>query len=194
MTKRVLILQSHPDPAGGHYCNALGEAYADGARQAGHSVNSIDIAKLDFGFVRTAEEWAAAAPADIIDAQNAVAEADHLVIIYPLWLGTMPALLKAFLEQLCRQDFAIRALDGGRRWEQRLKGKSARIIVTMGMPGQIYRLYFGAHSLKSLERNILKFAGVSPVHETLIGMVEALGDRKRAQLLERMRRLGAQAA
>ena len=69
-----------------------------------------------------------------------------------------------------------------------------RIIVTMGMPGQIYRLYFGAHSLKSLERNILKFAGVSPVHETLIGMVEALGDRKRAQLLERMRRLGAQAA
>ena len=40
-----------------------------------------------------------------------------------------------------------------------MSGKSARIVVTMGMPGFWYRWYFRAHSLRSLQRNILKFVG-----------------------------------
>jgi putative NADPH-quinone reductase len=71
-----------------------------------------------------------------------------------------------------------------------LKGRSARIVITMGMPAFIYRWYFGAHSLKSLERNVLKFCGVGPVRETLIGMVEAGDDAKRRAWLTRMRALG----
>ncbi|MEL7027847.1 MAG: NAD(P)H-dependent oxidoreductase [Pseudomonadota bacterium] len=193
MGRRICIIQGHPDPAGGHYCHALAEAYADGAKEGGHAAEIVDIAKLDFDFVRTAEEWAAPAGEDVAGAQAAVSAADHLVIIYPLWLGSMPALLKAFLEQLCRAGFAIEPKDGGKSWTQKLKGKSARVIVTMGMPGQVYRVYFGAHSLKSLERNILRFAGVSPVRDTVIGMVEEMGAAKRRGLLARTRRMGARA-
>ena len=79
--------------------------------------------------------------------------------IYPLWLGTMPAALKALLEQSLRPDFAM---DYTGRWPAgRLKGRSARVVVTMGMPELAYRWWFGAHSLKSLERNVLKFVGIS---------------------------------
>lgn len=56
----------------------------------------------------------------------------------------------------------------------------ARGVVTMGMPGWIYRWFFGAHSLKSLERNILSFVGIKPVRETIFGMVDAVTDAKRA--------------
>ena len=57
-------------------------------------------------------------------------------------------------------------------WKRLLTGKTARIVVTMGMPAFVYRWYFGGHSLKSLERNILRFVGIRPVRESLIGMVE----------------------
>ena len=47
------------------------------------------------------------------------------------------------------------------------------------MPALICRWYFGAHSLKSLERNILSFAGIRPNQHTLIGMIEGMSDSKR---------------
>ena len=60
----------------------------------------------------------------------------------------------------------------------------------MGMPGFFYRWYYRAHSLKSLERNILKFSGISPVRETLYGLVEGVKDQRRRAWLEEMRQLG----
>ncbi len=59
----------------------------------------------------------------------------------------------------------------------------------MGMPAFVYRWYFGAHSLKSLERNILKFVGIKPIRETLIGMVEGKQET-RARWLTKMEALG----
>ena len=103
--------------------------------------------------------------------------------------GSMPALVKAFFEQAFRPGFAVTrgemSLNPGL-----LKGKSVRIVVTMGMPALVYRWFFLAHSLKSLERNILKFAGLKPIRETLIGGVESIGDGKRKAWLETLRRFG----
>jgi putative NADPH-quinone reductase len=57
MTKRITILQGHPDPRGHHFGNALVEAYADGARAGGHEVRCIEVAKLAFPLLRSAEEF-----------------------------------------------------------------------------------------------------------------------------------------
>ncbi len=104
----------------------------------------------------------------------------------------MPALLKGFLEQLFRPGFAIDTKSG--QFPKRLvKGKSARIVVTMGMPAVAYRLFFRAHSLKSLERNILKMCGIGPIDVTLLGLVESVSGDKRRTWLEKMAALGARA-
>jgi putative NADPH-quinone reductase len=191
VTKRVAIIQGHPDASGSHFCNALADAYAPGARGAGHEVRMIDVARLDFGLLRTQEEFHSAAPPESIrDAQETIQWADHLVFCYPLWLGTLPALLKGFLEQTFREGFAMQFAPNGRGWKRLLKGKSARIVVTMGMPALIYRWYFGAHGLKSLERGILAFAGIGPIRESLIGLVESRGTRYRGHWLIRMQALG----
>jgi putative NADPH-quinone reductase len=63
----------------------------------------------------------------------------------------------------------------------------------MGMPAVVYRWYFRAHSVKSLERNILGFVGIAPVHETLVGSVDQLGEDGVAKWKARMRALGANA-
>lgn len=186
---RLLIVQGHPDPAGGHFGHALAEAYAAGAAQAGHELRSIAVARLDFPLLRTREEWDTGEPApDIRQAQADIAWAEHLVLFYPLWLGSMPALLKAFLEQALRPGFAVGPF--GSRRQKLLRGRRARVVVTMGMPAFFYRWYFGAHSVKSLERNILRFCGIAPVSQTLIGLVEGTSPARRQRWLARLEALG----
>jgi putative NADPH-quinone reductase len=105
----------------------------------------------------------------------------------------MPALLKGFFEQTLRPGFAIGKAEPGRLGTRLLKGRSARIVVTMGMPAFFYKIYYRAHSLKSLKRNVLEFCGVSPVRSTLIGTVEGDADW-RAGWLSKLAVLGRQGA
>ena len=191
---KIALIQGHPDPAGNRLCHALEEAYVNGARDAGHSVAIIAVGELEFPLLRSQAEWKAGAdgtPAGLLNAQRTCLEADHFVIIYPLWLGTMPALLKGFLEQALRPGVVMSEGEGFPK--ALLKGKSARIVVTMGMPALAYRYYFMAHSLKNLQRNILGFAGIKPIRSTLFGMVEQASDAKRQAWLDKMRTLGREA-
>lgn len=191
--QNIVIIQGHPDPGGDRLCHALAAAYAGGAERAGHQVKRIELADLAFPLLRTASEFNdGTPPATIQSVQESIARADHLMIVYPLWLGTMPALLKGFFEQTFRPGFAF-ALEANSFGKKLLKGKSARIVVTMGMPALVYRWYFGAHSLRSLERNILGFCGIAPIRESLFGMVEAASEAKRQRWLNKMTALGARA-
>ncbi len=192
--KKIAIIQGHPDAACQHYCHALAEAYQQGAEAAGNQVKRIDIAKLDFPLLRTKQDFETSQPPVVIQqSQKNILWADHLVIIYPLWLGTMPALLKAYLEQVFRPGFAFSQSESNKMPLKMLHGKSARIIVTMGMPAPFYRWYYRAHGLKNLQRNILLFAGIRPVRTSLIGMVEASSHAQHQRWLNKIIRLGAQA-
>jgi putative NADPH-quinone reductase len=101
----------------------------------------------------------------------------------------MPAVLKAFLEQVLRPGFAFEYQRKGMP-KKLLKGKSARIVITMGMPASVYRWIYFAHSLRSLKRNILAFCGVGPIRSTLIGNVEGMTDEQRMEWLDEIRGLG----
>lgn len=194
MGKHVLLVQGHPDSGERHLCHALEDAYADGALAAGHDIRRIRIATLDFPLLRSQQEWEhGALPPSLADAQEAIRWSEHLVFFFPLWLGDMPALLKGFLEQVARPGFAF---SGERNAFTRkgLTGRSARVVVTMGMPAVVYRWYFRAHSIKSLERNILGFVGIAPVHESLVGMVGNMKQRDADKWFARMGKLGRMAS
>ncbi len=102
----------------------------------------------------------------------------------------MPALLKGFFEQTFRYGFAI-SNESKNMPKKLLMGKSARIIVTMGMPAFLYRWFFRAHSLKSFQRNILGLSGIKPVKYNLIGMVDSSND-KRMKWVKKIQVLGQQ--
>jgi putative NADPH-quinone reductase len=192
MAKQIVIIQGHPDPSSDHFCHALAKAYAEGAESAGHHVKIIDVAQIEFPLIRTKTEFDHAQPPETIrQSQQIIQSAEHLVIFYPLWLGTMPAYFKAFLEQVFRPGFAAGESAKGMPWKKLLTGKSARIVITMGMPAFVYRWYYLAHSLRSLERNILGFCGIGPIKDTLIGMVDAVDDTERKKWLSKVQRLGS---
>jgi putative NADPH-quinone reductase len=192
-TRRIMIVNGHPDADSPHLLHALIDAYAEGARAAGHEIRRIDVAALEFPLLRSASEWEhGELPAMLKPAQDDIAWCDHLLLCFPLWLGDMPALLKGFLEQVARPGFAFHRDEKNPYGKKALGGRSARIVVTMGMPAVVYRLYFRAHSVKSLERNILGFVGIAPVHETLVGMVEQLDKQDVAKWCAKLRKLGEQ--
>ena len=189
--RRILVLQGHPDPSRDHFCHALADRYVDGASSAGHSVRTVEIAGLDFPVLRSKHDWEAGSlPPDLTEARDAIGWAEHLVFFFPLWLGDMPALLKAFLEQVARPGFAFALPSDGGMGQKLLGGRSARVVVTMGMPALVYRWYFRAHSVKSLERNILGFVGIAPIHRNLVGMIEGMTNVQRERWLETLRGLG----
>ncbi len=194
-SRKILILLGHPDPSPERLCHGLAEAYAKGAREAGHSVELLSIAEHEIPFIASRADWESdQRPAFVEPAQDALLRADHLVLVHPLWLGTMPAALKAFLEQVLRPDFAFDQSASNPLRAGRMKGKSARIVVTMGMPAFVYRLYYLSHGLSATRRNILKFTGFGPVRTSVIGAAEAEGRRHRQAWLDRMRHFGARAA
>jgi NAD(P)H dehydrogenase (quinone) len=188
---RIAIIVGHTRK--GSYCEALGQAYWRGARTGGHNATLFTTAAMTFDPVlHEGFERVQPLEPDLQSAHDAILAADHLVIIFPLWLGTLPAILKGFLERVLQPDFVEPAKQG--KLVKILKGKSARIIVTMGMPGFIYRWWFGAHAVKMLKRNILGFVGVHPIRTSIYGNIEGVREEQRHRWLEGVEALGRQAA
>jgi putative NADPH-quinone reductase len=195
MGKNILLIQGHPDVSQDHLCHTLADAYASGAIDGGHAVRHAMVAQLAFPLLRNQHEWEEGElPAGLRQAQDDIVWAQHLVLVYPLWLGDMPALLKGFLEQVARPGFAFARDRLTPLAKKPLAGRSARVIVTMGMPAMVYRFYFRAHSVKSLKRNILRFVGIAPVRETLIGMAGSPDAETVAGWVGEMEDLGRDAA
>lgn len=157
--RQITVIDGHPDPSAVRLTHALADRYTRAARAEGNEVRRLNISQLHVPVLRSASEfYRQQTPETLRDAQRDIAWADHLVFLYPLWHGEMPALFKAFIEQTFRPGFATES-----------GGKSARIIVTMGMPAFIYRSYFGAYGVKSFERSALALCGIRPIDETLLG-------------------------
>lgn len=190
---RILILDGHPDADPARFCHALADAYASGAIEGGHEVRRVRLCDLDFPTLTRREDWQGpSVPAAIVTVQQDITWAQHLVIVYPLWLGSMPARLKALFEQTFRPGYAFgqgeRSIGDGR-----MKGRTARIIVTMGMPALFFRGFYLSHSLEALRRNILAFVGIGPTRSSLVGNVEGLDDTALQRWLDKVAGLGRRA-
>ncbi|MES2351193.1 MAG: NAD(P)H-dependent oxidoreductase [Pseudomonadota bacterium] len=195
MGKRILLIQGHPDPSQDHLCHTLAKAYASGARLAGHEVRQTQVALLRFPLLRSQHEWEhETLPDDLRQVQDDITWSQHMVMFFPLWLGDMPALFKGFLEQVARPGFAFGGDPLHPMTKKPLAGRSARVVVTMGMPALLYRFYFRAHSIKSLKRNILRFIGIKPVKETLIGKVGKTDTNTVVNLVARLEEMGREGA
>ncbi len=193
LKRQILIIDGHPDPQGGHLGNALAGAYADGARDGGHGVRTLAVGQLEFPLLRSQAEFEREPPPPSIRyAQELIRWSTHIAVFYPLWVGDMPAILKGFFEQTLRQGFAATPPGPGGS-KQLLTGKSARIVVTMGMPALAYRWYFGAHSVRSLKRNTLGICGIGPIRDTIFGGVGSADAATCLLWLAKMRELGARA-
>ena len=128
MSKKILIINGHPDKLS--FCSALSEAYKKGALSTTATVKEINIRELEF---KINLEFGYRKRTDLepclIQAQKDIFEADHLVIIHPVWWGSMPAIMKGFFDRIFLPGFFFKKIPNSKRWEKLLLNKSARIII-----------------------------------------------------------------
>jgi putative NADPH-quinone reductase len=131
---------------------------------------------------------------DLVMAQEAIKWAEHLVFVYPIWWGTIPALLKGFIERVFLPGFAVNFRDNSPLWDKLLTGRSAHLIVTLNTPSWIYRWIYGRPGHNTMKKTILEFCGIKPVRITEVGPVRNSTDAKRKQWLAHARALGVDQA
>lgn len=191
MKKKILIILGHPDKTS--FNAALAASYTDGAVVGGAEVREIFLGELAFDpILRSGYKEKQALEPDLIAAQESIKWADHLVWVYPIWWGTMPALLKGFLDRTLLPGFAFKYRENSRWWDKYLTGKSGRMIVTLDAPVLYDWLIYGAGGRKTMKKAVLEFCGVKPVRVTAFGQVKFSDDVKRQKWLSKVNELGRQ--
>lgn len=182
MKDNVLIIYAFPEVS--DFSREYMFKYEQGAIESGRKVKLIDLSLLQFDPVL----WGGynstqAMEEDLIESQNEIKTADHIVFFYPLWWSGMPALLKGFLERTFLPGFAFNFNKGGKT-EKLLTGKSAHIVVTMHSSPDQHIAKMWAAGEKILKEGILQFCGIDPVKVTYIGPIYNSDDLQRNQWLE----------
>jgi putative NADPH-quinone reductase len=189
MKKKILMIIGHPYK--NSFCHALAENYLKGAKNTGAEVNCIDLAEIQFDpILRFGYNKRMTWEPDLVEAWQKIEWSDHLVFVFPLWWGTMPAILKGFFDRVFLPGKAFSYRKDSVWWDKHLKGKSARVIVTMDQPALYHYLINWAPGFRSIKKMILNFCGVSPVKFTSIGPIRNSTDIFRNKKLETIYNLG----
>lgn len=189
--KKVLVILGHP--SSDSFNNALAEKYTEGARAAGKEVRLLKLGELNFDpILRFGFKQQQALEPDLQQAQEAIKWADHLVFVFPTWWGTLPALLKGFIDRTLMPGYAFKYRPNSPWWDKFLTGRSARIITTMDSPAFYNWLMYRSANIRGLKVATLEFCGVRPVKVTTFDRLRFADDARRGKILEQTYKLGMQ--
>ena len=187
--KKIYILLGHPDKE--TFSGALADVYEKGAKGKGHEVRRANIGDLEFDPIlhKGYKEIQELEP-DLVRVQEDISWADHIVIVYPNWWITMPAILKGLFDRMFLPGFAFRFNKETKKIDRLLRGKSARVIIVSGTYRPfVIRMKFGNYS-NEISRGILGFGGVAPVRITTFGPSEHCSDGTRKKWIQKVSDLG----
>lgn len=192
MSKRILVILGHP--AKDSFCRALADSFIKGAKEAGNEVQFIAIGNLSFDpILHHGYQTIQDLEPDLISAQTSITWAQHIVFVYPIWWGAMPALLKGFIDRVFLPGFAFKFKDGSMFWDRLLSGRSARLLVTMDTPPWYFRWVYRMPGHNQMKRTILEFCGIKPVAISNFGVIKSSNPQNREKWLAQANKLGRNA-
>ena len=189
--KKILIINGHPDKKS--FCFALAESYKKGADKSGPQCKLLHLSDLKFNpILNYGYRLVSELEPDLLATQQDILQADHIVMVYPNWWGTYPALLKGFIDRVFLPGFAFKYHKDSPLPAKLLKGKTARIIVTMDTPKWYYWLINRSPGHNSMKKAILEFSGISPVKISSFGIIKSSDLEQRKRWLTEVEKLGKQ--
>ena len=197
---KVAIVFNHPYKQS--FCNALLQSVLTGLHRAGHETDLLHLDDDGFNPVMTAADlkgFTLGAPVDpqVIAYRQRLEQADHLVLIFPIWWELMPAMTKGFIDKVIYPGVAYDYDKSGRwpkmvkRW-QRLRGVT--LITTMNTPSLAYRLLFGNAIKKALFTGTFWKLGYRNRKWIRFSMVKFVSPEKRTRWLDKLERKFARLA
>lgn len=192
--KKILVVVGHP--ISGSFSHAISAAYVESALSAGAEVRVVDLATAVFD--ETTHDRNELKVAGIADTTRLGSElhgyasdlewAEHIVLAYPVWWGTYPAVLKGFFDRVFLAGFVF-ANKKGPQWDKFLTGRTARLFVTMDAPKAFDYIWYRGASVSSVKHAILWYIGVKTRGVTKFDRMRFSTPERRKQWLARVRNL-----
>ena len=188
--KRILLVLG--TSKSGSLCQALSEAYAQGARGEGHVVRHLKLGELSFDPVlHDGYDQSQQLEPDLLEAQRQIHWAEHLVFVYPVWWGGLPALLKGFFDRVFLPGFAFKYRDLSSAWDKLLSGRTADLLVTLDQKPWYFRWLQGAPAHRQMVRATLGACGIKTLRLTEFAPVRPSSEEQRQAWLRAAERLGS---
>ncbi len=187
--KKILITKSHPDKES--FCFAIATSYKKGVDIDEANCKLVHLIDVEFNpILKNGYRKIMELEPDLVQLQKDILWANHLVFVYPNWWATMPALLKGFIDRVFVPGYAFKYKENSPLWDKFLKGKTARLIVTMDTPKWYYWLINKSGGHNAMKIGVLEFCGIKPVNITVCTPINTSDDAKRKKWLAEIELLG----
>lgn len=113
--KHAIIL-AHPSAES--FAGSVAAAYAEAVAALGHTTVTRDLYRLGFDPCLKEDERPDAADyqvaEDVARERAAIGDCEVFVLVYPIWFGTPPAILKGYIDRVFSAGFAFESFHQGR--------------------------------------------------------------------------------
>lgn len=191
---KTLIVFNHPYE--GSFCNAILDAAQEGLAESGQPCRLIHLDKDGFDPVMRAKDLKAFAMAGkegekaltdvdplVMQYKEKIEWAEHLVMIFPIWWMSVPAMTKGFIDKVIFPAIAYDMV--GNRLQSRLSSlEKVTVITTMNTPADIYKERFGNAIENTLIKGTFHQIGIKNVEWLSLNKVRQTSQEQRLEWLE----------
>lgn len=188
MKKNILIIDGHPRK--NSFSDSWSTSYYEGASKK-FNVTKISLRDLNFNpNLKNGYKVIQELEPDLIFAQKEMSQADHIVIVTPIWWAGPPALLKGFFDRVMLPGYAFKYRPNSSLWDKLFKGKSGHLIITSDGPSWWLQWLRGDSAIKMIKIGVLDFIGVKPVKVTRYGEINSTANEKIIKYLKEGYKMG----
>lgn len=189
-TRKILVFLGNS--TNDSFCARMADTYENSARESGFEVERVNIGSMAFDPIlhRGYKEIQQLEP-DLRMIQEKIQWADHIVVVYPNWWCSMPALMKGMFDRMWLPGFAFNFDKETKKLIQRLTGKTARVIIVAGTHSPFMTWWKFGDYTNEISHGILGFAGIKTkvtafgpadkvkpeIHEKWIGEIMKLAQK-----------------
>ena len=186
---KTLIIYNHPHEES--FCSAIRDAVQAGLVTGGHAYKIINLDADGFDPVMREKDLAAFVQGGRNDGReiegidplarsymDKMRWAERIVMIFPIWWMTMPAMTKGFIDKVIFPGIVYK-MEGSKLVSKLSNLKQVVIITTMNTPADIYKDVFGNSIEGSLIKGTFNQIGIHDIRWISLNMVKQVGDEKR---------------
>jgi putative NADPH-quinone reductase len=186
---KTLIIYNHPHE--GSFCSAIRDAVVTGLENGGHRHKIINLDADGFDPVMREKDLGAFVqasrnPGKEIEGLDPLVQvyvdkmrwAERIVMIFPIWWMTMPAMMKGFVDKVIFPGVVYK-MEGGKLVSMLSGLRQVTVITTMNTPADVYRNVFGNSIEGSLIKGTFNQIGIHDIRWVSLNMVKQAGDEKR---------------
>ena len=166
---QILVINGNPKQRS--FCGQLAEVYFSVAAN-NHDVRMCHMSDLAFNSSLDGgyDEEQALEPC-LLAFQKDILWANHVVIVAPVWWGSIPAKLKGLLDRTLLPGFAFKYESGNPLPISLLQGKSLQLFLTLDTPVEYYLNEQKAPAVYQLDVCTFQYCGFEPAECHYIGPV-----------------------